>query len=109
MEDWITGLPDAVQVFDNLSLGEWVHVLRRQGKQQLLSVWKRECLERVHFVWEVDQQTALWHYHLHEARRYKVMPCTAKDSFMSSWFFRIGLMTMLILKPVSATLCKLRS
>ena len=78
MEDWITALPDAVQVFDNLSLGEWVHVLRRQRKQQLLPVWKRECLERVHFVWEVDQQTALWHYHLHEARRYKVMPCTGK-------------------------------
>lgn len=65
-----------VQVFDNLSLGEWVHALRRQGKNQMLSAWKRECLEMVHFVWNVDHQTASWHYHLHEARRYKVMSCT---------------------------------
>lgn len=60
-------------MFDSLSLGEWVHLVRRQGKKQLLPAWKRECLDKVHFVWKVDQQTALWHYHLHEARRYKVM------------------------------------
>ncbi len=63
-----------LQLYDNACLGEWVHLLRRQNKKQLLSSWHTECLKRVHFVWKVPQQTALWHYHLHEARRYKVLP-----------------------------------
>lgn len=71
-----------MQVHDNLSLGEWVHSVRRQSKKGLLSSWKTEDLDKVHFVWKVDQQTALWHYHLHEARRYKVciMPPQGRQS-----------------------------
>ena len=62
-----------LQLHDNVCLGEWVHLLRRQKKKELLSRWHIECLKRVHFVWNVPQQTALWHYYLHEARRYKVL------------------------------------
>lgn len=72
-----------VQLHDNVCLGEWVHLLRRQKKKQLLSRWHIECLKRVQFVWKVPQQTALWHYHLHEARRYKVLTHSIIHTFFS--------------------------
>ena len=28
-------------------------------------------LDQLHFAWNVDQQTAMWHHLLHEARRFK--------------------------------------
>ena len=31
-------------------------------------------LDQLHFAWNVDQQTAMWHHLLHEARRFKACP-----------------------------------
>ena len=31
-------------------------------------------LNQLHFAWNVDQQTAMWHHLLHEARRFKACP-----------------------------------
>ena len=61
-----------MQMHDDMSLGEWVYSLRRQNRRNVLPDWQRDRLDKLHFVWNVDQQTAWWHHHLHQARRYKV-------------------------------------
>ena len=61
-----------MQMHDNMSLGEWVYSLRRQNRRNVLPDWQRDRLDQLHFAWDVDQQTAWWHHHLHQARRYKV-------------------------------------
>ena len=37
-------------------------------------------LNQLHFAWNVDQQTAMWHHLLHEARRFKACPDTVKEA-----------------------------
>ena len=60
------------QVYDNVTLGAWVHRVRKQGREGRLSALQMGKLDKLLFVWNVDLQSANWHHLLHEARRYKV-------------------------------------
>ena len=60
------------QVWDNVLLGAWVHKVRKQAKDGILPQWQKDKLDDLLFVWKVEQQNAKWHFHLHEARRFKV-------------------------------------
>ena len=83
-------MSSVMQMHDNMSLGKWVHSLRRQKRRNALPDWQRNRLDKLHFAWDVDQQTAWWHHHLHQARRYKVTLVT------------ISLRTVLALKMPTA-------
>ena len=68
------------QVFDNVALGAWVHRVRKQGREGRLPPAQMAKLDELLFVWKVDEQSAKWHYTLHEARRFKVFCCLCTNS-----------------------------
>jgi Helicase associated domain len=63
-----------LQVYDNPVLGMWVHEIRKKAKEKKLDDETFARLDAIGFCWTVDQQSAKWHYLLHEARRYRVSP-----------------------------------